>query len=59
LIDHRSGLAVEKITERGSHDANLRVYMDGYVPGGRSENIAAPLLSGYRSTIDPLQLPPW
>jgi hypothetical protein len=41
LIDHRSGLAVEKITERRSYDANLRVYMDGYVPGGRSENIVS------------------
>jgi hypothetical protein len=38
----RARLAAEKIAERRNRAANPHVYMDGYVPGGRSENIAPP-----------------
>jgi hypothetical protein len=38
----RAALAAEKMAERRNRAASPRVYMDGYVPGGRSENITPP-----------------
>lgn len=38
----RASLAAEKIAERRNRAASPRDYMDGYVPGGRSENITSP-----------------
>lgn len=35
----RTRLVAEKIAERRNCAATPRDYMDGYVPGGRSENI--------------------
>jgi hypothetical protein len=38
----RARLAAEKIAERRNRAANPRLYIDGYVPGGCSENITRP-----------------
>ena len=39
----RSGLlTLEQIAERRQRAASPRVYIHGYVPGGRSENITPP-----------------
>jgi hypothetical protein len=38
----RARLAAENIAQRRSRAASPRVYMDAYVPGGRSENITRP-----------------
>jgi hypothetical protein len=37
----RALLVAEKIAERCNRAVSPRVYMDGYVPGGRSENIVS------------------
>jgi hypothetical protein len=37
----RACLAAEKIAERRNRAGSPRVYMDGYVPGGRSEDIVS------------------
>ena len=38
----RARLAAEKIAERHKRAASPRLYMDGYVPGRRSEKITLP-----------------